>query len=139
MDPYPDVEIALCELLEPIARTVTQLTEWAGEDDLPAIRIQRIGGGDADDNGDEALVSLRCYARHTSDEPRASQDVARQVRDWFKQMNDSGAGEFAAGTLIDSATKQSGPITLPFDGDTAGDPNKPVKVTELIYRVTVRD
>lgn len=139
MDPYPDVELALLELLEPFGRTVTTLTDWTSEGALPAIRVQRIGGGDAEDIGDEPLVLLRCYAQHTPAKPRASQDVARQVRNYFKALNDGAAEGFAAGTLIDRAYKQSGPTTNPFDGDTAGDPEKPVKVTELIYRVTVRD
>lgn len=131
---YPDVEVALRELLRPIAKTVSVLTSW----DEDTIRVQRIGGGDGEDGSDDAIVMLRCYAKHTPQRPRASQDVARQVRDYFKGLNDNG-GRFAAGTLLERATKQSGPVTTPFDMETNATPEATVRVTELIYRVTVRD
>jgi hypothetical protein len=125
-----DVEVALMEYLEPAGRTVTQLMSWNKEGDLPAIRIQRIGGGQGDDaeTTDLPRVLINCYARPTEENPRASQKIAADVVRRMTAIH----GVFVEGAgLLDSATKDSGPVTRPWD-----DPA--IRVTELIYSVTVR-
>lgn len=132
-EPYPDIEMALCELLQPVAGTVTQLmpnTLANGNVDpdyFPKIRIQRIGGP-GDEDFDNPRVMIRCFAIPTAERPRASQDLARQVHDFMKSIH----GAFAAGTAIDDASKDSGPVSRPWDDPT-------VRVTELIYSVSVRE
>lgn len=128
-DAYADVEIALMAYLEPAARTVTQLMSWDKDGDLPAIRIQRIGGGQGDDpeTTDLPRVLINCYARPTSDDPRASQRLAADVIRRMTAIH----GLWVDGITLDSATKDSGPVTRPWD-----DPD--IRVTELIYSVTVR-
>ena len=130
---YPDIELALCELLQPIADTVTQLmpaTLANGNIDqsyFPKIRIQRIGGG-GDEDDDFPRVLIRCFAVPSEADPRASQDLANSVDDFMRSIH----GAHAAGTAIDSASKDSGPVSSPWD-----DPA--IRVTELIYSVTMRN
>jgi hypothetical protein len=121
-----DVEVALMEYLAPVGRTVTQLMSWDKEDDLPAIRIQRIGGGQGETT-DLPRVLINCYARPTPDNPRASQKIAADVVRRMTAIH----GVWVDGTVLDSATKDSGPVTRPWDDPT-------IRVTELIYSVTVR-
>lgn len=133
---YPDVELALCDLLEFIAPTVTQLTpaiDSAGNIDLayfPRIRIARIAGGDADDDlvSDDPRVQISYYAVPTPAQPRASHDLAKQGEDFLHDIR----GAFAAGTLIDFAAKDSGPVSRPWD-----DPR--IRVTEQVWSLTVRN
>lgn len=125
-----DVEVALKAYLLPAAKkTVTQLMSWDKPEDLPAIRIQRIGGGQGEDPEvtDQPRVMIQCFARPTAEDPRASQRVAKDVERRMRAIH----GVFVAGTLLDSATKDSGPVFRPWD-----DPS--IRVTELIYSVTVR-
>lgn len=127
-DEFPDVELALRELLAPVAKTVSVLVDWS----VPTVRVQRIGGGEVADSTDEPIVSLRCYAQPTEDNPRASQRLARAVRNMLDELNANGGG-WAANTALERADRQSGPVSTPFDLDPS------VRVTELIYRVSVRD
>lgn len=128
-DEYADIEVALKTYLQGAGRTVTQLLSWNQEGDLPAIRIQRIGGGQGDDpeTTDLPRVLINCYARPTHENPRASQRVAADVIRRMTAIN----GTWIDGVTLDSATKDSGPVTRPWD-----DPS--IRVTELIYSVTVR-
>lgn len=125
-EPYPDAELAIREHLSQVAPAVSVLVtfEW------PKIRVSRIGGGEEDDATDGARILIRCYARPSEQNPRASQNLARRVRLCMKELADGG---YSAGTVIDKVTKTSGPVTTPFEGDPE------VRVTELIYRVAVRD
>jgi hypothetical protein len=122
-----DVEVALKEYLAPAGRTVTQLMSWDKPGDLPAIRIQRIGGGRGE-TVDQARVLLRCFAVPTPENRRASVRVAVDVARRLDAIN----GVFVEGTLLDSANQDSGPVTRSWDVDPA------IRVTELIYSVTVR-
>jgi hypothetical protein len=122
-----DVEVALMEYLDPAGRTVTQLMSWE-PGDLPAIRIQRIGGGRGE-TADLPRVLIQCYAYARSvDTPRWSRRVAADV----ERRMDAIAGVWIDGTVLESATKDSGPVTRPWD-----DPS--IRVTELIYSVIVRN
>jgi hypothetical protein len=127
--PIPDVEVALKKYLAGAGRTVTQLMSWDKPGDLPAIRIQRIGGGQGEDpeTTDLPRVLINCYARATPEDPRASQRVAADVIRRMTAIN----GLWVEGTVLDSATKDSGPVTRPWDDPT-------IRVTELIYSATVR-
>lgn len=132
---YPDIELALCELLQPIAGTVTQLSPTLDEgkninlDYFPKIRISRIGGGEDDDQiTDFPRVSIQCLAVPDAAHPRASQDLANTVEQFLRGKQ----GLFGAGTLIDDITKDSGPVSRFWD-----DPR--VRVTELIYSADVRN
>jgi hypothetical protein len=129
-DPIADIEVALMDYLAPAGRTVTQLMSWDKEGDLPAIRIQRIGGGQGEDpeTTDLPRVLINCYARPTPESPRASQRVAADV---VRRMTAIHGVWVEGAGLLDSATKDSGPVTRPWD-----DPA--IRVTELIYSVTVR-
>jgi len=124
-----DIEVALKAYLKPAGRTVTQLMSWDKPGDLPAIRIQRIGGGQGDDaeTTDLPRVLINCYAIPTRDNPRASQRIAADVERRMTAIH----GLWVDGTVLDSATKDSGPVTRFWD-----DPS--IRVTELIYSVTVR-
>jgi hypothetical protein len=124
-----DVEVALKKYLASAGRTVTQLMSWDKEGDLPAIRIQRIGGGQGEDpeTTDLPRVLINCYARPTAENPRASQRVAADVVRRMTAIN----GTWVEGTVLDSASKDSGPVTRFWDDPT-------IRVTELIYSVTVR-
>lgn len=124
-----DVEVALKAYLKGAGRTVTQLMSWDKPEDMPAIRIQRIGGGDGQDPEVEDLprVLISCYARPTSERPRASQRVAADVIRRMKAIH----GVVVEGVCLDLATKDSGPVTRPWDDPT-------IRVSELIYSVTVR-
>lgn len=126
---FPDVEVALKAYLASAGRTVTQLMSWDKPGDLPAIRIQRIGGGQGEDPEVDDLprVLINCYDRPTEANPRASQRLAQDVIRRMTAIH----GVYVAGTLLDAATKDSGPVTRPWD-----DPS--IRVTELIYSVTVR-
>lgn len=132
---YPDIELALCELLQPIAGTVTylnpDLTE-AGNIDLayfPKIRINRIGGGEDDEQiTDFPRVSIQCLDVPSAANPRASQDLANAVEVFLRGKK----GIFGAATLIDGISKDSGPVSRFWD-----DPR--VRVTELIYSADVRN
>lgn len=126
----PDVEVALKAYLKPAGRTVTQLMSWDKDGDLPAIRIQRIGGGQGEDpeTTDLPRVLINCYAHaRPGDPPRWSQRVAADVIRRMTAIN----GTWVDGTVLDSATKDSGPVTRFWDDPT-------IRVTELIYSVTVR-
>lgn len=129
-DKYADIEVALKTYLQGAGRTVTQLLSWDKDGDLPAIRIQRIGGGQGQDpdTTDLPRVLINCYDRPTRENPRASQRVAADVIRRMKAINGTWIDE---ATTLDSATRDSGPVTRPWD-----DPS--IRVTELIYSVTVR-
>lgn len=125
-EPIPDVEVALMEYLAPAGKTVTYLKSM----DAPAIiRIQRIGGGDGDDpdTTDLPRILIHCYATPTAANPRASLRVAADVDRRMKAIH----GVWIDGLTLDSASKDSGPVTRPWDDPT-------IRVTELIYSVTVR-
>lgn len=126
-EPIKDVEVALKKYLAPAGRTVTQLMSWDKDGDLPAIRIQRIGGGRGE-TADLPRVLINCYARPTPENPRASQRIAADV----ERRMDAITGVWVDGTVLDSATKDSGPVTRFWDDPT-------IRVTELIYSVTVRN
>lgn len=126
-DHIDDAEAALKRYLAPAGRTVTQLMSWDKKGDLPAIRIQRIGGGRGE-TVDMARVLIHCYDRPTPENPRASKRVAADV----ERRLDAIHGVWVDGTVLDSATKDSGPVTRPWDDPT-------IRVTELIYSVTVRN
>jgi hypothetical protein len=123
-----DVEVALMEYLAPAGHTVTQLMSWE-PDDLPAIRIQRIGGGRGE-TGDQPRVHIQCYAyARRGDKPRWSRRVAADV----ERRMDAIAGVWIDEAMtLDSATKDSGPVTRPWDDPT-------IRVTDLIYSVAMRD
>lgn len=125
-EPFDDIEEALKKYLRPAGRTVTMLMSWNKEGDLPAIRIQRIGGGE-DDTDDNPRVSIQCFDRPTTENPRASKRVAADV---IRRMRGI-SGVVIDGTCLDDAHKDSGPITRPWD-----DPD--IRVSEIIYSVTVR-
>lgn len=129
LDAYADVEVALKKYLASAGRTVTQLMSMDKDGDLPAIRIQRIGGGQGDDPEatDLPRVSIQCFDRPTPENPRASQRVAADVERRMTAIH----GVWVDGTTLDSATKDSGPVTRFWDDPT-------IRVTELIYSVTVR-
>lgn len=126
--PEPDAELAIREWLSEVAPTVGVLVAWE-EEDLPKIRVTRIGGGEENEATDGARILVRCFARPNEHNPRASQNLARRVVLRMKELADGG---FVAQTAIDSVSKTSGPVTTPFD-------DAEVRVTELIYRVAVRD
>lgn len=124
---YPDVEIVLMAYLADAGKTVTQIVTM---DQLPVIRIQRIGGGEGADpeTEDNPRVSIQCFDRPSAANPRASQRVAADV---VRRMTAINQGRWVAGITLDSATKDSGPVSRPWD-----DPE--IRVTELIYSVTMR-
>lgn len=127
---FPDVEVALKTYLKPAGRTVTQLMSYDKEGDLPAIRIQRIGGGQGSDPDVDDLprVLIHCFAyARPGDTPRWSQRVAADVERRMRAIH----GVWIDGVTLDSATKDSGPVTRFWDDPT-------IRVTELIYSVTVR-
>lgn len=94
---------------------------------LPVIRVQRIGGGE-DRTNDNPRVSIQCFARATYVNPRAAFDLASAVHD---QLHRDRLPVVVAGVRIDTAEKQSGPITIPW-------PTVEVSVVEMVYAFTIR-
>lgn len=119
-----DVEVALMDYLTNLAYTVTS-TPADLTDRLPVIRVARIGGGE-DRANDFPRLSVQCFAAETYEQPRAAQDLAAAV---WEQMRKLPA--VSAGVRLDAASKDSGPVTIPWP--TAG-----VAVKELIYTITIR-
>lgn len=119
-----DMEVALMDYLQNLAYTVTS-TPSDLKDRLPVIRVARIGGG-ADRAHDQPRISLQCFALENTSAPRAAQDLAAAVWEQMYKLP-----VVSAGVRLDSASKESGPVTIPWP--TAG-----IGVKELIYTVTVR-
>lgn len=129
-EPFADVEQALKKYLAPAGRTLTVLTSYEDEGDLPVIQVQRIGGGEGSDpeTEDQPRVMIQCYARPTPENPRASQRVAADVERRMRAIS----GVWIDQTVtLDAAHKDSGPVTRFWSDPT-------IRVTELIYSVTVR-
>lgn len=119
-----DIELALMEYLTNLAYTVTS-TPADLKERLPVIRVARIGGGE-DRAHDNPRVSLQCFALETPNDPRAAQDLAAAV---WEQMHKLPA--VSEGVRMDSASKDSGPVAIPW-------PTPGIGVKELVYTVTVR-
>ncbi len=102
MQDFPDVEDALCEVLESVAPTGTA----TDEDFAIPIRVNRTGGG-ADRLGlqDAAIVTVTCFAEARE----VSKALNRQVR---QRLARARLLTTAAG-LIDSVTETTAPLPLP--------------------------
>ena len=127
-----DVEAALLEFFDDLAYTVTSTPldlEQRLRNGERVLRVRRIGGAGDRDN-DFPRVSLQHYAVASSAAPRAHFDFAEDTEDRLLDLADTGP-LFVAGACLDEAKKDSGPVELPY-------PNDSVRVTETIYRLTIR-
>jgi hypothetical protein len=124
-----DVEAALLDWLGDLAYTVTS-TPADLEQQLPVIRIRRVGGGGDRDN-DRPTISIQTFGKPTSGDPRPAHALAAQVEDKFLTVETYGPQPLGPDLCLDEATKESGPVELTY-------PNPAVRVTETIFRLVTR-
>lgn len=132
---FPDAEVVLMEYLSDLGYTVTS-TPPDLADRLPALRIQRVGGG-SDEDADRPRVSIQAFVAASSTAPRAAQQLSGQVRD--RLINNDGAWvsgplldeQGVPGVVIDGASHDSGPIEYPW-------PDPAIRVAQSIYTLTIR-
>lgn len=105
---WPDAELAICDLLEPVARTGTETRpslEWTL---LPYIRVTRTGGSD-DGITDTASISVDVFARDRT-QAKATAEQARQV---LIGSTTTPPARATAHGVIDRVTTITGPAPLP--------------------------
>lgn len=102
---FPDVEDALCELLEHIAPTFTVTDETLTG---PCIVIARTGGG-ADRQGlfDTARVAIECFGESR----QASKELNAAVREW---MCSNSEGVDSTAGLLDSIDEDVSPTPVAY-------------------------
>lgn len=111
---FPDVEDALCELLEDIAPTMTDLGAFLDPEDPaagpqpPCLVINRVGGS-ADRQGlfDTARVEISCFGTSRAE----SKDLNSAVR---QKMSDSAEGVSTEAGLLDSIDEDGSPTPIPY-------------------------
>lgn len=118
---FPDVELALCDLLEHLAPTVT-----ATDEELvpPVIQVARTGGGsDRPGLQDSALVEITCFAATRP----ASAGLNTQVRAEL-------AGAYGVPTahgFLDRIGEFTAPVQIP-------DPNQDIRKVPSTWTVVSR-
>lgn len=120
MEGFPDVEDALCEILEPIAATVTE----TGPDLVtPVIQVNRTGTAAASAIQETAIVEVACFGEKRPD----SVTLNNQVRD---RLSDARGEETSFG-FIDKIAVNTNPVPT-FD------PNPDVRKQTSTWLVTSR-
>lgn len=107
MSDFTDMELAFCDILEPIAPTGTSV-----DDDLNSeyIRVQRVDGG-TDSLGifDTAVMSVECYAFSRPEQ----KEMVKQVR---QALAGADSIPTSAG-FVDRIWETSSPQLLPYDNE----------------------
>lgn len=119
--PFPDVEVAVLDLLAPTFPNNGTVTPADFTGLLPFVRVNRYGGTD-DRFADAASVSVDVFSDHRT----GARDGAEQIRQLFL------AGPHAvAGAVLDRVTTASAPVEAPWD-------NAAIRRWTATYRVVVR-
>lgn len=105
---WPDVELALCDLLGALGTCGTETLRSLAST-LPYIRVTRTGGAD-DLVTDTATVSIDVFAVNAGDARTTAERVRQRLV--FGPFR-SGGGFATAHGLIDRVTTVSGPVRLP--------------------------
>lgn len=123
---FPDVENAVCALLETVAPTVTRTPDPLLE---RLILVRRIGG-EQDEHTDYPTVEVQCLALATSTQT-APRDVAQDMGSRANQLLSAAACTAPNGALIDRVDCILGPALMP---DENPDLRKVVATYELALR-----
>lgn len=116
---FPDAEAAVCDLLDPVAATVTTTPASLAP---PLVQVQRVGG---DDDGitDYPVIAVTCYG--------ATRASAWQMSEHCRQIVLAANCEAPGGVLIDSAQTMTPSQQVP-------DPNVNLRVVTATYRLGLR-
>lgn len=125
LDEFPDIEDAVCELLEDLIAVGTDLPSDL-KASLPFVRVYRFAGGD-DRITDRAVIGVDTFAGTRSD----ARSLAEQVRQ--RLIAAPHVVEFDDGlvVVIDTAITSEGPHEVPW-GDAA------VRRRAATYSLTLR-
>lgn len=128
---FPDIELALCDYLADFGYCVTS-TPIDLENQLPVIRITRVGGADDMENGwDYPNVVIQIYVARDYTDARDGHDLSEAIRDRMNDINGGGFFVVSQNTLMCECQTISGPVELPYI-------NPAISVFQSGHRITTK-